>query len=131
MTRAPGRAIATAEPVENDRMEVVCYKCWAKDYEATGRFNESRFGGHRRAELRCRACGFQWSSGLPDALEKGDAVAATLAGQPPPERERLALQTRITGLLDDIAPDRIQTMTAAELEAHRKRAAAIAARSRT
>lgn len=118
-------------PGENARMDPTCYKCWGTDYEATGRFNVSRFGNLRRAELKCRKCGNVWSSGLPDALERGDAAAAMLPEAGPPERERLALQTRITGLLDDMPADRIQTMTPAELEQHRKRAAAIAARTRT
>lgn len=44
-----------------------CLRCWAVDLQATGRFNESRFGA-RRAELRCRACGHLFSTGREEAL---------------------------------------------------------------
>lgn len=111
-------------------MEVHCHRCRAQNYEGTGKFNASRFGGHRRAELKCRDCGYLWSSGLPDALEAGEAAAANLP--PPPRAGGLGgLLQLIPGLVDGLEGQAQPTITPAELEAHRKRQAAIAARTKS
>jgi hypothetical protein len=66
-------------------------------WKATGRFNENH-RGLRRAEVQCETCGYVWSTGLPDAIEAGEAVAASLPREEP-------IQERLAGMLDEEAVD--------------------------
>lgn len=65
---------------------VDCPRCFRSRWHATGAFNVNRHG-LKRAECICDSCGYAFSSGRPEALEKATAARGpedTQPVEPPP-----------------------------------------------